>query len=353
VRSHPLRGAGADLFRGLLSLAGIALTTVVLRGWLHLAGPTIAALLFLLIVLITAATSRLAVAVAASIVADLCLNYFFMPPFGTLIIADAENWVALFVFLAVSVIASNLSLAARMRAVERELKSALLASLAHDLRTPLTAIKVAASNLQATWLTDADRREQSDLVLAEVERLTRNLQNILEMARIDAGCVATDLRWADPREILEAAQAQAEPSIRRHPVDVRMPADMLVRLDPRLTAAALARLLENAAQYSEAGGRIELTASVSGSQLTISVRDHGPGIAPDDLPRVFDPFYRGGIGRGRPAGMGMGLSIARGLVAAERGRIRAENCDGGGARFTIDVPVDTKSAAVQTSEATA
>jgi len=243
--------------------------------------------------------------------------------------------------------------AAELSRRSEELKSALLASIAHDLRTPLTAIRVAATNLQASWPNDEERREQSALVVAEVERLTRNLQNILEMARIDAGGVATDLRWADPREILEAAQAQAEPSIRRHPVDVRMPADMLVRLDPRLTAAALARLLENAAQYSEAGGRIELTASVSGSQLTISVRDHGPGIAPDDLPRVFDPFYRGGIGRGRPAGMGMGLSIARGLVAAERGRIRAENCDGGGARFTIDVPVDTKSAAVQTSEATA
>jgi two-component system sensor histidine kinase KdpD len=342
-----------DVLRALTSLAAVTLTTVVLRSWLALTSPTIAALLFLLIVLITAATSRLAVAVAASIVADLCLNYFFMPPFGTLTIADPENWVALFVFLAVSVIASNLSLAARMRTIERELKSALLASLAHDLRTPLTAIKVAASNLQATWLTDADRREQSDLVLAEVERLTRDLQSILEMARIDAGGVSTDVRWADPREILEAAQAQVEDTTRRHPIDVTIPGDVLVRLDPRLTSAAIARLLENAAQYSDAGGRIELAASVSGARLLVSVRDHGGGIAPDDLPLVFDPFYRGGSGRGRPSGMGMGLSIARGLVAAEGGRIRAENCADGGARFTIDVPVAVKPAAVQASEAPA
>jgi K+-sensing histidine kinase KdpD len=342
-----------DLLRALTSIAAVALTTVALRMWLQLTSPTIPALLFMLIVLVTAASSPLAVAVATSIVADLSLNYFFMPPFGTLRIADVENWVALFVFLAVSVIASNLSLAARMRTVERELKSALLASLAHDLRTPLTAIRVAASNLQATWLTDADRREQSDLVLAEVERLTRDLQNILEMARIDAGGVATDVRWADPREILEAAQSQVEESTRQHPVDVGVTGDVLVRLDPRLTAAALARLLENAAQYSAAGGGIDLCASVAHSRLIISVRDHGPGIAPADLPHVFDPFYRGGTGRARPAGMGMGLSIARGLVAAEGGRIHVENCGDGGARFTIEVPVEMKPADVQPSEATA
>jgi two-component system sensor histidine kinase KdpD len=251
------------------------------------------------------------------------------------------------------VIASNLSLAARMRTVERELKSALLASLAHDLRTPLTAIRVAASNLQATWLTDADRRDQSDLVLAEVERLTRDLQNILEMARIDAGGVSTDVRWADPREIVEAAQAQVAETTREHPIDVSIPADVLVRLDPRLTSAAIARLLENAAQYSDAGGRIQLAVSVSRGRLAIGVRDHGRGVSPDDLPRVFDPFYRGGSGRARPAGLGMGLSIARGLVAAGGGRIRAENCADGGARFTIDVPVDVKPAVAQPSEATA
>jgi len=134
---------------------------------------------------------------------------------------------------------------------------------------------------------------------------------------------------------------------------VAVAGEVLVRLDPRLTAAALARLLENAAQYSAAGVGIDLSASVARGRLVISVRDRGPGIAPADLPHVFDAFYRGGSGRARPTGMGMGLSIARGLVAAEGGRIRAENCSDGGARFTIEVPVDMKSAAVQPSEVTA
>jgi two-component system sensor histidine kinase KdpD len=491
-----------DLVRLTASLAAVVLATVVLRSWLQLTSPTVAALLFLLIVVITAATSALAVAVATAIVADLWLNYFFMPPLGTFTIADPQNLVALFVFLAVSVIASNLSRTARNRteealarrdevtrlfdlsrdvllttdtgeaittlsrfiarrfelrqvaiclphgdgwdifeggatavhlepaqlgaifldaqrtiefdaaaraytghrvieaggqsvriaplrmgtravgllvasgrpleagtldaiggvvaiAIERvqfleerktaelsrrgeELKSALLASLAHDLRTPLTAIRVAASNLQATWLTDADRREQSDLVLVEVERLTRVFQNILEMARIDAGGIATEIRWAHPREIVEAAQDQVQHTIRQHQLRVAIQGDILVRLDPRLTAAALAHLLENAAQYSDSGTPIELSASVIDGHLIADVRDHGRGIAPTDLPHLFDRFYRGGGGRARPSGTRMGVAIARGLIAAEGGQTWAENCVDGGARFVIDVPVETK-----------
>jgi len=211
-------------------------------------------------------------------------------------------------------------------------------------------MRVAASNLQATWLTDADRREQSDLVLAEVERLTRIFQNILEMARIDAGGVAADIRWAHPREIVEVAQGHVEQTIRQHPLDVAIAGDALVRLDPRLTAAALAHLLENAAQYSDSGTRIDLSTSVADGHLIVAVRDHGHGIAATDLPHVFDRFYRGSNGRVRPSGTGMGLSIARGLVAAEGGRIWAENCTDGGARFTIDVPVEMKATADESEE---
>ena len=131
-----------------------------------------------------------------------------------------------------------------------ELKTALLASLGHDLRTPLTAIRVAASNLQAPSLTADERLEQSDLILAEVERLTRLFQNILEMARIDAGAIATEARWAHPSEIVAAARDQVEHTLHPHKLDVHVDPDVPVRLDPRLTATALAHLLENAAQYA-------------------------------------------------------------------------------------------------------
>jgi len=476
----------------------MAAIVVLYARWLHISNPVTVSLTFLLVVLAVAAAARFWVAATTSVLAMLAFNFFFLPPVGTFYLADPQNWVALFVFLAVSLVASNLSTAARARAreaidrqsevarlldlsrdvllatdsreaitqlprfiarrfaldyvaiclprsgdcdvheagtleltldkaqllralgraggtlefaaqartcggqqtieanghtvrvmplrlgakaigllaaagrpveggtldalaglaaiaIERaqfleerkraelarqseELKSALLASLGHDLRTPLTAIRIAASNLQASWLQEADRREQSDLILVEVERLQRLFQDILDMARIDAGAVSADRRRVHPSEIVEAARDQVQLSLRRHRLDVHIEPDAVVQLDPRLTAAALAHVLENAAQYSPPARPIVVAASVSAGGLEVSVRDHGPGIAANDLPHLFDRFYRGSESKRRVAGTGMGLSIARGLLAAEQGHIRAENCPDGGARFTIVVP---------------
>jgi two-component system sensor histidine kinase KdpD len=234
--------------------------------------------------------------------------------------------------------------AAELARQSEELKSALLASLAHDLRTPLTAMRVAASNLQASWLTEVQRREQSDLILREIERLTRLFQNILEMARIDAGAIAAERRWVHPSEIVEAARGQVEHTLRRHPVDVHVETDCLVQLDPRLTAAALAHLVENAAQYAPEASRIRVTAEAVGGELVLRVRDRGLGVAPADLPHLFERFYRGSAAKAHVSGTGMGLSIARGLLAVEGGRVWAENCPDGGAQFTIAVPVATREA---------
>ena len=338
------------------ALCSTAAVTFLYAHTLGVTNSTVVALTFLLIVLVTAAASTLWVAVTTSLAAMVCFNFFFLPPVGSLIISDPENWVVLFTFLAVSLIASQLSSAVRARereALERrqaaelarkgeELKSALLASLGHDLRTPLTAIRVAASNLQSSWLTSAEKEEQAGLVLAEVERLTRLFQNILDMARIDAGVVSPEERWVHPSEIVGTARDLVPQAFENHPVDVTIRADRLVKVDPRLTATALSHIFENAAQYSSGGASIEVAADVDTEGMTISVRDHGPGIPATDLPHVFDRFYRGRTGKTRTVGTGMGLSIARGLLAAEHGRIWAENCPEGGARFTIAVAAASK-----------
>jgi two-component system sensor histidine kinase KdpD len=226
-----------------------------------------------------------------------------------------------------------------------QLKTALLASLGHDLRTPLTAIRVAASNLEASDLDRADRLEQTDLILSEVERLSRLFQNLLEMARIDAGAVAAEFRATHPSEIVEAARDQVEHSIERHKLEVIIDPDVPVRLDPRLTASALAHLLENAAQYAPSGSTIHVQARVSDEGLVVQVRDEGPGISQADLPHLFNRFYRGSAAKARTSGTGMGLWIARGLLAVEGGRVWAENHADGGAQFTIAVPVTVKQAA--------
>src|SRR5437899_138245 len=212
-----------------------------------------------------------------------------------------------------------------------ELKSALLASLGHDLRTPLTAIRVAASNLQGSWPNEQERQEQSDIILAEVDQLTRLFQNILEMARIDAGAVTEDMRWVAPSEIVDAARSRVEHTLRGRNLRISVESDRLARLDPRLTTAALSQLLENAAQYSAADLPIDVAATIDDGGLTLAVRDHGPGIPPADLPHVFERFYRGANAKRRRSGTGMGLAIARGILAVERGTISAENCPDGGA----------------------
>jgi two-component system sensor histidine kinase KdpD len=139
-----------------------------------------------------------------------------------------------------------------------ELKSALLASLAHDLKTPLTAIGVAANNLQSDWLSHDQRQEQAEIVLHEVARLSRLFESILDMARIDAGAVASAREWVHPSELVDAARAHVSHALEHHPVELQEDGADLVYLDPRLTSAALAHLLENAAAYSPAGSTITI-----------------------------------------------------------------------------------------------
>jgi two-component system sensor histidine kinase KdpD len=130
---------------------------------------------------------------------------------------------------------------------------------------------------------------------------------------------------------------------------VHIDSDVPVQVDPRLTATAVAHVLENAAQYAPAGTTIHLSAVVSNDGLSIKVRDHGPGIHPADLPHLFERFYRGEAGKTRASGTGMGLWIARGLLAAERGRIWADTCPDGGAELTVAIPAPVKNSDTTTS----
>jgi two-component system sensor histidine kinase KdpD len=350
MRVSGAREAGTALV-ALLAIAGL----VAAGRALGVTNPTIVALSLLIIVLGVAATSTRRLAIATSIAAMAAFNYFFLPPLGTFTIADPENWVALIVFLAVSLVASGLSATVRARtedAIRREherdrarrseeFKSALLASLAHDLKTPLTAIRVAAGNLQANWLSDDQRREQLQIVLAEVSRLSRSFDGILDMARIDAGAVASRREWVHPTEIVDAARALVGPELQQHVIDVEEQGDDLVFVDPRLTSAALAHILENAAAYAPAGSVMTVTTGSTASGLAISVRDRGPGITAADLPHLFERFFRGAAARGVP-GTGMGLAIARGLLAVEGGVVSAENHAEGGAVFSLTVPATTR-----------
>lgn len=309
--------------------------------------PTTAALTLLLAVLCVAAFGRLWMAMSAALAATVSLNFFFMPPVGALTIADPQNWVALAVFLVVAVIGSQLSATAQTRAREATrgaLASTLLASLSHDLRTPLTAIRVAVGNLADTP-SDAERRQQADVALRELDRLTHLFDHILDMARIGTRAVTAERQWVTPADVVDAAVSYAGRSLDNHVLRVDCTVDKAVHIDPRLTSSALAQLIENAARYSPVGSTIEIDAFVRNGEVRICVGDAGPGLQPGDLAHLFQPFFRGTAARAT-TGTGMGLAIARGLLSAQRGRTWAENKADGGARFWIAVPAESRPVAV-------
>lgn len=345
MRTTPKTTGWRDAWHVAVAVATLAAITWVFRGWWQHTNPTTAALIFLLVVLAVSVTSRLWAALAAALLADLALNYFFMPPFGTFAIADAENWVALGVFMVVSVTASSLATAARDRAIalqREELQSALLASLGHNLRTPLTAIRVAAGNLQSLPLPDHDRQEQLALIGMEVDRLNRLFEHVLEMARLDAGAVAPERSWVSPASLVEAARDQVGPALTSRLVNVAAASDVVVELDPRLTASALAQLLENAAQYADAGQPIDVAVAADAGRFVATVRDRGPGMSAADRSRAFEAFYRGSASGRRPSGTGMGLAIARGFMMAQGGDVRIEQPAGGGTAMMLELRAATR-----------
>ncbi|HEX2444340.1 MAG TPA: DUF4118 domain-containing protein [Vicinamibacterales bacterium] len=235
---------------------------------------------------------------------------------------------------------------AAARARERaELSDALLASFSHDLRTPLTTIELASANLLDSSSADA-RHEQAELITTEVARLERLFQNITDMARIDADLVAADRKWVEPSEIVEAAAMRADRALRGRPLAITADPG-LVFVDPKLTAAALGHLLENASQYSPPEREIAVLARCVFAEgvFVLSVRDKGPGLPTQETARVFERFFRGpDARRKRASGTGMGLTIAQGLIAAQGGTIAAGNHPGGGAEFSIRIPADLRPA---------
>jgi two-component system sensor histidine kinase KdpD len=493
------------LLSGAGGLAGLAAVTAALRA-AGTANHTTIALTLLLVVLGVAACGDLVSAVGVSIAAMIAFNFFFLPPAGTLAVADSSNWVALAVFLAVGAVASQLSASARSRAREAserrtevtrlfdltrdvllttdradalnsiarsiarrfnlgrvaicvrshdggwtvheggaaavgidpgdldrafaasarvvdgderarpsgrqrsvdtaagdvtlspirlglrttallatgrggleigtrdavagiaaialerlqfleerrltelarqrsELSSALLASLSHDLRTPLTAMRAAISNLESGALDPAQRRQQARLAGEQSDRLARLFEKIVDMARIDAGAIQASRRWTTPAEIVDAALAHAAGSLHDSDVVIDASDDTGVEVDPRMTSSALAHLVENAARYSPPGAAIHVKAWTDAEGLRIVVRDQGDGLAPAEIERLFQPFYRGEAARHAVAGTGMGLSITRGLLNVQGGRVWAENVEPRGSAFSIAIPARVRAVA--------
>jgi two-component system sensor histidine kinase KdpD len=439
--------------------------------------------IYLVVILVVAAIWGFVESVAASVVAVLCLNYFFLPPVGQFTIADPQNWVALFAFLATSLVASRLSTTTKRQAEEairreqdieklysfsraillidagqsapaqlarhvsqvfdspsvavydaqqdqifwggpvetsglqdalktvalrgtrawdestrhnilpvnlggksigslalgeapiaeaaleslanlvaiglerarsaeaasraevsrqsEELKSTLLDAIAHEFKTPLTSIKAAASGLRShPSASQAERAELLTIVEEESDRLSRLVTEAIQMARIEAGNVRLQLSPVRLEDVAERAVQDLGDRISDRPIQIAIPLGTPEALaDGQLLGLVVRHLLDNALKYSPPGTPIELSAETQGERVVVRVADHGPGVAEKDRNRVFDKFFRSRHHKDKMPGSGMGLAIAREVIQAHKGEIWVEPRPGGGAVFSVSLPV--------------
>jgi two-component system sensor histidine kinase KdpD len=372
------------------SLTGAVVVALIVIGLSpfnqHLNSTTIALTLLLLILFIAAGYGS-APAFLTSIVAVLCLNFFFIPPYHTFRIADPQNWIALAAFLITSLIAGGLSARERRRAEEAEagrkeierlyselneafqkaseaeavkqseqLKSALLDAVSHDLRTPLTSMKAAVTTLLVSnkdldgkgQLDEDGRREMLEVIDSEIDRLNHLLEGLIEIAKIEAGSKEPRRTWSNLDEIVSLALARAAAITANHQVKVDLSEQLpALRVDEKALAEVFYVLIENATKYSPSNTEITIKAekTVEGDGLKVSVEDRGVGIPLSLRGRVFDKFFRfsapDSSARQRPAGLGMGLAIARALVEAHGGKIWIEDTSTGkGTRVSFTIPLN-------------
>lgn len=377
------------------AIIGIAAATALLKLFGEGINPTTVALVFLLLILFVATAWGSGPAIVASLFGIVCLNYYFLPPFGKLTIQDRHNWIAFVAFMITAIMVGQLSARVKRRAEEAEaakreverlyhelhdsferssqakalkqserLKSALLDAVTHDLRTPLTSIKASATTLLADLygsernrtqqLDHEGRKEMLQIIDEEADRLDRFVEGLTKLARIDAGELHLQRQWSSIQEIITAALKRAERRTRDHRLEVWIEDELpAISVDDHAIAEVVYTLVDNAAKYSPPESTIRIAAGPRDEHtLTVSVEDYGQGVPNEVREHVFEKFFRamrdGDVSDSRSAGTGMGLAIARGIIEAHDGRIWIEDAqDHVGAKFVFELPVDDNRSALK------
>jgi two-component system sensor histidine kinase KdpD len=228
---------------------------------------------------------------------------------------------------------------AALRAGAEELRASLLASVSHDLRTPLAAITGAGTLLLEEGAIDPPlRRELTATVVEEAERLERLVSNLLDMTRLESGVVEPRREWVPILEVVGSALTRLERALHGRPVTTELPEGLpLLSIDPVLVEQALVNVLENAAKHTPPGTPVSVAAVRQGATVTLEVADRGPGLPPGEEELVFERFHR--AARPGVRGAGLGLAIARAIARAHGGQLTAENRPGGGAAFRLTLPL--------------
>ena len=346
----------------VLVVVGLPLTTAALVGARDDLALGSLLLIYLLAVVAIAATGGLTPGLLAAVVSFGLANWFLTPPYHTLAVAESDSIVELVVFVVVAVIVSaTVEIAARDRAAYQErldaqaaatrelaaadrVKSALIASVGHDLRTPLASAKAAVSTLRAEdveW-----RPEQRAELLATVEqsidRLARVITNLLDMSRLQSDALTVRLAPVALDEVVaRTLLADRTGAVTTIPDDFPM-----VLADAGLLERVVDNLVENALRFSPPGATVEITAELDGTaangshatKALLHVVDHGPGVPPERRESMFVPFQRLDD-RGQGSNVGLGLAIAQGFAQAMGATVTPTETPGGGLTMTVDLPV--------------
>ncbi|KRW59813.1 sensor histidine kinase [Pseudomonas sp. TTU2014-080ASC] len=239
-------------------------------------------------------------------------------------------------------LASDLE-AARLHGQTEELRSALLASVSHDLRTPLTAMRGSIDSLLALGeqIPPDDRRELLEGTRDEAERLDRYIQNLLDMTRLGHGGLKLARDWVAPADIVGSALQRLRPVLAPLQVETQMPQELpLLYVHAALIEQALVNVLENAARFSPAQGRLRVAVEIDAEELRFIVSDQGPGIPEHERDKIFDMFYTASRGDRGGQGTGLGLAICQGMIGAHGGRVSVgDGLDGRGASLILHLPM--------------
>ncbi len=334
----------------LLSIGSAAVCT----GLAALISPYVThvdlAMIYLLGIVVTASFSSKGPSLLATLLSIAAFDFFFVPPYFTFVVHDARYLVTFAVMFIVAYVISRLTLRVReqataaqqalLRAETEALRSTMLSSVSHDLRTPLAAITGAATTLlqQDATLDQHNRQELTQTIAEEAEHLNQIIRNVLDMTRLESRAITIKKEWQSLEEIVGVVLNRLSEKLKDHHVAIMLPEDLpLILFDPLLIEQVLMNLFDNALKYTPPGTPFEISASVREAEAMIEVADRGAGLAEGSEERIFEKFVRGS---GPGGGIGLGLAICRAIVTAHGGHIWAENRTGGGAAFRFTLPLE-------------
>jgi len=310
------------------------------------------AMLYVLPVVFVALRSSRGAAIVTAVLCVATLDFLFVPPAGTFRVDDVQYLLSFAILVAVAVVISRLVSSVQRQATLRaslemqteteRIRTALLASISHDLRTPLAVLVGASSTLAESGarMTEAERAALAASLVAQARELSEHVAKVLEMTRLETQAIRIDRDWAAVPEIVESVLRRLATRLSGHRVVVELEPDLpLVRVDAPLIEQALANLVENAAIHTPPGTIVRVRAQCQAGEMIVSVEDFGASLESADLERLFAKFeHASDEGTGR--GVGLGLAICRAIVRLHGGRVWAESVTTGGTAFRMALPLE-------------